>query len=270
MNEDTMTKQRIAGLTPGLRVLITGAATGIGRSIAQAFLEHGARVHIGDRSAEALTTFGKDFPQASTSVVDVGDAQQVENLFDEIHTVLGGLDVLVNNAGISGPTAPLQDIEPQDWDRTVAVDLSGAFYCMRRAVPLLLHSGGGSIVNIASNAALFGYPLQTPYTAAKWGLIGLTKTAAMELGPHNIRVNAICPGSVDGPRIEGVIEREAQARQVDAEVVRQSYLRQNSLRTFIQAEEVANLVLFICSDLGARISGQALGLDGHTETLAQF
>jgi len=129
-------------------------------------------------------------------------------------------------------------------------------------------SGGGSIVNISSSAAFFGYPLRSPYTASKWALIGLTKTWAMELGPHRIRVNAICPGSVKGQRIDTVIERDAQVQGVDAESVRRVYLEQTSLEIFVDAEDIANMALFLCSDLGATISGQALGVDGHTESLS--
>ncbi len=189
-------------------------------------------------------------------------------VFGNIAERYDGLDVLVNNAGIAGPTAPVEEIEVEDWDRTIAVDLSGQFYCTRLAVPMLRASGGGCIVNIASNAAFFGFPLRSPYTASKWALVGLTKTWAMELGSQNIRVNAICPGSVSGARIEGVIERDASARGVAPDTIREIYEKQCSLERFVSPEDVANLVYFLCSDLGASISGQAIGLDGHTEHLS--
>jgi NAD(P)-dependent dehydrogenase (short-subunit alcohol dehydrogenase family) len=201
-------------------------------------------------------------------VADVGLAADVDSVFSDLGKRHGRLDVLVNNAGIAGPTAPVEDVTVADWERTIAVDLNAHFYATRLAVPLLKASGGGSIVNISSSAAFFGYPLRSPYTASKWALIGLTKTWAMELGPHKIRVNAICPGSVKGQRIDTVIERDAQVRGVDAESVRRVYLEQTSLEIFVDAEDIANMALFLCSDLGATISGQALGVDGHTESLS--
>jgi len=183
---------------------------------------------------------------------------------------MGGLDILVNNAGIAGPTALCEEVSIEDWRRTIDVDLNAQFYCTKYAIPMLKAAGSGSIVMMASNAALFGYPLRSPYTAAKWALIGLTKTLAMELGPHGIRVNALCPCSVEGPRIDGVIEREAAKRGVSAEKVREDYQRQSSLRTFVSPGDVAAMALFLVSDLGATISGQAIGVDGHTESLAQL
>jgi len=148
--------------------------------------------------------------------------------------------------------------------------LNGPFYVTSKAVPLLKRAGGGSIINIASNAALFGFPLRSAYTAAKWGLIGLTKTWAMELGPDNIRVNALCPGSVNGSRIESVIKKDAVERGVSTDEIRDIYQRQSSMRLFVDAQDVANMALFLSSDLGAKISGQAMGIDGHTEGLSNW
>jgi len=140
----------------------------------------------------------------------------------------------------------------------------------RLAVPLLKTAGGGSIINIASTAGLFGVPLRSPYAASKWGKVGLTKTWAMELGPDNIRVNAVCPGCVSGPRIDAVIERDAAKRNVPTQQIRDVYLRQSSMRTFVSADEIAKAVLFLTSDAGAKISGQAIAIDGHTETLSNW
>jgi len=194
----------------------------------------------------------------------------VDAMFDEVRRSCGRLDVLVNNAGIAGPTAAIEAIEPADWERTIAVDLNGQFYCTRRAVPMLKAAGGGSIINIASNAAFFGFPLRAPYTACKWALIGLTKTLAMELGTHRIRVNAICPGSVQGPRIDRVIDRDAAERGRTPAEIRAIYARQSSMRLFVSAEDVANLAFFLASAQGATISGQAIGVDGHTESLSNW
>ena len=251
----------------GLRVMITAAATGIGRAIAEAFLENGASVHICDIDEQALAACRAALPEIGTTVADVSDPDQVDRFFEEAITHLGGLDVLVNNAGISGPTGLVEEISPEAWDRTMAVNINGQFYCTRRAVPLLKAAGGGSIINISSTAGLFGYALRSPYTASKWAVIGFTKTLAMELGEFAIRVNAICPGSVDGPRMDRVIAAEAKALNVAPEVVRHGYLKQVSMRTFINPRDIANMILFLCSEAGGKISGQALSVDGHTETL---
>lgn len=247
-------------------VLVTAGASGIGSAIARAFLDRGAGVHVCDIDQTALRSFADAHPQVHCHAADVSDERQVDTVFE----ALDGLDVLVNNAGIAGPTAAVEDISTDDWRRTMAVDVDGAFYCARRAVPLLRRAGGGSIVNIASTAGLFGYPYRLPYAMAKWAMIGMTKTLAMELGPSGIRVNAICPGSVSGPRIEGVMERHARKQGVSVDDIRRLYQRQSSLRCFVDAEDVAAMAVFLASPEGARISGQAIALDGHTESLSSL
>ncbi len=251
-------------------VLISGGASGIGRSIAESFLAAGASVHICDVSGENLSDFLAANSGASATQADVSIAEQVDQVFSDLESKYDGLNVLVNNAGIAGPTAAVEDIAVDEWDKCIAVDLSGAFYMTRRAVPLLKQHGASSIVNIASSAGIFGCPLRSPYVASKWAMIGLTKTWAMELGPHNIRVNAICPGSVAGERVDRVIERDAAERGVSTQEIRDVYQRQSSLRTFIGADDVAGLAMFLTSDLAAKISGQAIGVDGHTESRANW
>jgi NAD(P)-dependent dehydrogenase (short-subunit alcohol dehydrogenase family) len=250
--------------------LITAGAAGIGRCIAEAFLAHGCQVYVCDINADSLSAFLAAHPQAQGRVIDVANAGQVEEMFADIEARYGRLDILVNNAGIAGPTAAVESIAVADWDRTIAVDLNAQFYVTRCAVPLMKQAGRGSIINIASNAAFFGFPLRSAYTAAKWAMIGLTKTWAMELGPHNIRVNALCPGSVNGERIDRVLACEAQERGVATDDLRAVYARQSSMRLFIEPEDVANSALFLASDLGTAISGQAIGIDGHTEGLSNW
>jgi NAD(P)-dependent dehydrogenase (short-subunit alcohol dehydrogenase family) len=251
-------------------VLVSAGASGIGKAIAESFVAQGHRVHVCDLSDDALRGLGRDGSGITSTRADCSKASDVDRVFDDLIGRYGALDVLVNNVGIPGPTAPVEDIRPEDWDRTLAVDLHSHFYATRRAVPLLKARGGGSILNIASSAAFFGFPLRSAYAAAKWALIGLTKTWAMELGPHGIRVNALCPGSVRGPRIDAVVERDADARGVAPEKIRDVYRRQTSMRTFVDAEEVAQAALFLCSDAGRHISGQAIGIDGHTEGLSNW
>lgn len=247
-------------------ILVTGAASGIGRRTAERFLEDGAAVHICDVSQESVNEFLEANPGATASVTDIGDRKAVDQLFADLP--FEQLDVLVNNAGIAGPSAPVDEHDEDGWDQCVQVNLNGTFYVTKRAIPLLRKSNAGSIVNIASTAALFGYPLRSSYAATKWAMIGLMKTWAMELGPEGIRVNAICPTSVEGPRIDGVIEREAQARGTTVDAVRETYLRQSSMRTFISADDVADVVLFLSSDGAGKISGQSISVDGHTESLS--
>ena len=260
-NADTM--------NPGKVILITAGAAGIGRVIAEAFLAEDCRVHVCDVDGDAIDDFLGSYSAASASPADVSNAADVEQLFDEVNNRYGALDVLINNAGIAGPTAYVEDIDPAEWDRTIAVDLNSQFYCTRKAIPLL-RASRGSIINLASSVVFTGCPGRAPYTAAKWAVIGLTKTLAMELGPDGIRVNAICPGSVAGERLDAVIKRDAKKRGQTEDSIRDVYMRQSSLRTFIEPQDVANLALFLASESGSKISGQALGLDGHTETLANW
>lgn len=246
-------------------VLISGAASGIGRRMAERLLAEGDSVHICDSSQESIDDFLTANPTATATLADVGKRVEVDKVFTDLLEHHGRLDVLINNAGVAGPAVPVEDCDEDGWDACIQINLSGTFYMTKRAVPLLRKSESPSIINIASTAALMGCPHRSPYVASKWAQIGLTKTWAMELGPDGIRVNAVCPTSVEGPRIEGVIEREAQQTGLTAEDVRDVYLRQTSMRSFATADEVADTVLFLASDGASRISGQALAVDGHTE-----
>jgi NAD(P)-dependent dehydrogenase (short-subunit alcohol dehydrogenase family) len=252
----------------GKRVLVTAGGAGIGRALAAAFLSRGARVWICDVDREALAATQGAHPGLGGSRTDVAEASAVDAMFGAIAQALGGLDVLVNNAGIAGPTGPIEALAPAEWRRCLAVNRDGAFLCARRAVPLLKAAGGGAIVNISSTAGLMGYPLRTPYASAKWAVIGLTRSHAIELGPYDIRVNAICPGSVEGARMARVIKAEAATRGVSQEAVRQGYVRTTSMRSFVRPDDIAAMVLFLCSDRGAGVSGQAIAVDGNTETLS--
>jgi NAD(P)-dependent dehydrogenase (short-subunit alcohol dehydrogenase family) len=251
----------------GLRVLVTGGASGIGWAIAIVLQEHGARVHLCDASSEMLAQALREQPAMSGSVADVADALDVDRVFDDVRQLVGGLDVLVNNAGIAGPTAAVEDITPDDWSRTMAVNITGQFLCARRAVPFLKAAGGGSIINMSSAAGRLGYPLRTPYAASKWAVIGFTETLAMELGPHAIRVNALLPGVVEGERIRRVITARADAQGVSYDEMERQYLGQVSLRRMVTPADVAAMVLFLCSPAGRNISGQSLGVCGNVESL---
>jgi NAD(P)-dependent dehydrogenase (short-subunit alcohol dehydrogenase family) len=261
------TPTSLGDLNKGLKVLVTAGASGIGRAIAETMLGAGARIHVCDVSDKALAKFAKARPEISTSVADVSSEADVDALFADVKRKLGGLDVLVNNAGIAGPTGPIEEMLPDEWRRTVDVDLVGQYLCARLAVPMLKKSRNASMINMSSAAGRFGYAFRTPYSAAKWGVVGLTHSLAKELGPDGIRVNAILPGIVAGPRIEKVIAARAETLGISYKEMEKQYLDKVSLRRMVTAEDVANTVMFLCSPLGRNISGQAIGVCGNVEAL---
>jgi NAD(P)-dependent dehydrogenase (short-subunit alcohol dehydrogenase family) len=236
-------------------------------AIADTLLAHGARVYICDIADDALSAFAEAHPEAGRTKADVSNDGDVDRLFDDVAAGLGGLDALVNNAGIAGPTGAVEDLDPDDWRRCIDVCLTGQFLCARRAVPLLRAAGGGSIVGISSAAGKHGYAYRTPYSAAKFGVIGLCQSLAKECGPDNIRVNGVLPGIVAGPRMEGVIRDRAAQTGVSYAEMEKQYLEKVSLRRMVTADDVAATILFLLSDAGRNISGQSIAVDGNVETL---
>lgn len=257
----------VNGIKPGLRVFVSAGASGIGRAIADLLIEHGARLHICDVSEEFLADFSRAHPGHGATQADVSSDGEVAVAFETIRATMGGLDVLINNAGIPGPTAGIEDISPADWRRCIDVGLTGQFLCAHHAVPLLKAAGGGAIVNMSSAAGRLGYAYRTPYAAAKWGVIGLTQSLARELGPANIRVNAILPGIVEGGRIENVIDDRAKQLGIDRDEMKARFVERTSLRRFVSPSDVAAMVLYLLSPMGENVSGQSIGVDGNVETL---
>ncbi len=246
----------------GQRVLITAGASGIGLATAKAFSQTGANVWVADIDEKALA----DLPDSITgSKVDASDEYAMSELFDQIKKDWGGLDTVCANAGIAGPTAAVEDVELADWRKCVSVNLEGAFLAAKYSAPLLKAQKSGSIVLTSSTAGIYGYPNRSPYAAAKWGIIGLMKTLAMELGPYGIRANAICPGAVEGPRMEGVLEREAAIKGMTRDQVYEGYAAGTSMRSFVTADDVANMAVFLSSNEARLVSGQVISVDGHTE-----
>jgi NAD(P)-dependent dehydrogenase (short-subunit alcohol dehydrogenase family) len=241
----------------GLRVMVTAGGAGIGRVIAQTFVKAGARAFTCDIDPKT----GPDI------VADVSRLGDVDRLFDAAIEKLGGLDVMVNNAGIAGPTGKVEDIRPEDWDRCIAIDLSGMFYCTRRAMPLIKAAGGGSIINLSSAAGLHGFPQRSPYCAAKWGVVGFTKSLSVEAGPDKVRVNCICPGIVEGERIERVVDAKAKATGMSREAFLEKFLETTSMRSTVSAQEIADMALYLASDAGKHITGQALAVDAGVRYL---
>jgi len=249
------------------RVLITAGAGGIGRVMAQTFVQAGATVHICDVVPAAIEDTVKALGVTATQC-DVSNLKQVDQLFADARNKLGGLDVLVNNAGIAGPTGRVEEIAIEDWERCIAIDLNGMFYCTRLGVPMIKAAGGGSIINMSSAAGRLGFPYRTPYAAAKWGVIGFTKSLSMEVGTDNIRVNAIQPGVVEGERIDRVIAAKAQATGISFEEQKRIALERVSMRTMVSPQDIANMALFLASDAGQHITGQAISVCAGVEMLS--
>jgi NAD(P)-dependent dehydrogenase (short-subunit alcohol dehydrogenase family) len=249
------------------RVVLTAGGAGIGRVTLQTFVEAGARVVTCDVDQAALDRLRGELPEVPAIPADVADETAVDRLFELAQEQLGGIDILINNAGIAGPTGPIEEITPEDWRRTLEVNITGQYLCARRAVPHIRAAGGGSIVNLSSAAGRFGFALRSPYCASKWAAVGLTKALAIELGAAQIRVNAICPGAVEGDRIDRVIAAKAAARGTSFEAMRAQYVEAASMKRLISPQDIANMILFLCSDAGRLVSGQVIGVDGNVEYL---
>ncbi|MEM6943802.1 MAG: SDR family oxidoreductase [Pseudomonadota bacterium] len=251
----------------GQRVVITGGAAGIGLAMARAFRDAGARVAVCDADPAAVEAVDGEGGLIAR-VADVTDEVAMAAFFGEVETALGGVDVLCANAGSGGTAGPFEGLALEDWRACVSVNLDGAFLACRWAAARMKAQGSGLILITSSTAGQHGYPDRSPYATAKWGLIGLMKTLAMELGPHGVRVNALCPGAVEGPRMDRVIAMEARAKGLSEAETRALYVRGVSLRSWVRAEDVAATALWLASPAADRISGQAIAIDGHTETLA--
>ena len=252
----------------GLKIVITAGASGIGSEIAQVLSQADAKVIICDKDQEALDQFSKNNPEIISLKADVSNEEEVLSAFDAVKDQFGEINALINNAGIAGPSSKLEDTNFNDWQNTLNVNLNGTFLSAKSAIPLLRSAGGGSIINIGSTSSFMGTPLRSSYSATKWGLIGLTKTWAMEYGKENIRINTICPSSVNGERIDQVIDREAKYRNVTPKEIKAAYLSQTSMKSFIDAEEIAGMIVYLLSPLARKITGQMLVIDGHTENLS--
>ena len=251
----------------GLRVMVSAGSAGIGREVARTFAREGAKVHVCDVDREAIAALAKSDPAIGATACDVSDRAQVARFFDEALAGLGGLDCLVNNAGIAGPTGRVEEIDPAEWDRCLAIDLTGQFNCVRLAVPHLRRSKNASVMHVSSLAGRLGFAMRTPYAASKWGVVGLMRSLAVELGGDGIRVNALLPGIVAGERQERVLAAKAQARGISFEEMEKLAFSYTSIKEYVTAEHLANLVAFVASPRGRMISGQALSVCGDTNML---
>lgn len=252
----------------GKKVLITAGASGLGLEMAQVFMAAGAEVLICDVDEPSLETAAQQHPGLHTTSCDVSNETEVARLFECVQEQLGGLDVLINNAGVAGPTGYVETLEKKDWDRTLAVNITGQFLCARLAVPLLKASDAGVMINLSSAAGHLGFAGRSAYSSSKWAVVGFTKSLAIELGRFGIRVNAILPGAVEGPRIDAVIEAKAKTLNKPIDEMRADYVSNASLGRMATARDIANMALFSASDAAKSVTGQALVVDGHTQVLA--
>jgi NAD(P)-dependent dehydrogenase (short-subunit alcohol dehydrogenase family) len=243
------------------RVMITAGASGIGREAARAFTQAGATAFVSDIDEAGLARLAAEIPGVKTAICDVSRRLDVERMVARGAEALGGIDVLMNNAGISGPTAPVEDIDPDAWEAVMQVNLTGTFNVTRCAIPYLKASKSGAILNMSSIAGRFGYANRSPYCVSKWGLIGFTKTLSIELGQYGIRVNAILPGPVAGERLDQVIQGRAALSGRSLEEETELAMSIQSLKRFVDPRDVAALCVFLASDAGKSISGQMLPID---------
>ena len=252
------------------KIIISAAANGIGWSIAQECMSNGAIVYITDKHIESLEKISKHElheKQLFLEKVNTENFEEVENYFNKIKHKVDNIDALINNVGIAGPTGKLEDLNINDWKETLDININSHFYFTKFSIPLLKKNNGGSIINLSSTAGLFGFPLRSPYSTSKWAIIGMTKTLAMELGEHNIRVNAICPGAVTGDRMKRVIKAKAQSLGLKEGSLQKDYESMVSLKSFVDKKDIANIVVFLLSEEAQKISGQIISVDGNTERM---
>jgi NAD(P)-dependent dehydrogenase (short-subunit alcohol dehydrogenase family) len=245
------------------RVLVTAGASGIGLEIARAFRAQGARVFVCDINENALAAAARE--GLLTARCDMSLRAEIERMVPAAVEALGGLDVLVNNAGIAGLTLPIDQMPPDDWDRVIAVNLTGMFDVTRLAIPHLKRSPAGVIVNLSSIAGRYGFANRSPYAATKWGVIGFTKTLAIELGEWGIRANAIAPGAVAGDRIERVFAGRAQISGKSMDEVRAAAMAEQSIKAMVDPKDIAQLAVFLASPAAKSISGQVIPIDNDRQ-----
>ena len=247
------------------KVIVTAGGSGIGFEIAKCFLLNGADVFICDNSPSTLNDATQKCDGLKGVVADVGLTSDVEKFVSAASHEMGGIDVLVNNAGIGGPRAPLEEISYEDWNETININLNGMFYCIKNVAPIMKAQKSGTIINISTASAKVALPLRSPYVASKVGVLGLTHTVAREYGPFGIRCNAILPGLIDNDRGRRILNNHADENNIDFEEAEQSFLKYISLRTWIDPSEVGELAVFLASPAGRNITGQQIGMDGNVE-----
>ena len=251
------------------KFIISAAGDGIGFSISKLIVENGGKVYLTDIDQKKINKISRNNKYKNkifANQLDANNYDQVKQYFKSLSN-LKKIDGLINNVGIAGPTKYIEKITREEWQNTIETNLNSHFFFTKFAIPLLKKNKSGSIINLSSTAGLFGFPQRTPYAASKWAIIGLTKSLAMELGKFKIRVNAICPGSVEGDRMKRVISAKAKLLKVNANKIQKEFESMTSIKSFVRKEDIASMAVYLLSDNSINISGQAIAVDGHTERM---
>ena len=249
------------------KIMISAGASGIGWSTAKLLLSRGATVYICDIDKKFINKTKKhplNNKKLFSYECDASNENQVSIFFKQISKKTKKIDALINNVGIAGPTGTIEKLKSKDWEQTLKINVISHFYFSRLAIPMLKKNKSGTIINFSSSAGIFGFPLRSPYAASKWAVVGITKTMAMELGKFNIRVNAICPGTIKGDRMRRVIRDKAKFLKVSKKSVEKEFVSMTSLNNWIYEEDIGKMSCFLISDDAARISGQIIAVDGNT------
>jgi len=250
------------------RIIISAGASGIGLATAKICLARGAIVYLCDINSKFLNKLNNHplkNKRLFAYLCDAANEYQVSDFFEKVKKKTKRIDALINNVGIAGPTGSLEKLKSKDWENTLHIDINSHFYFTKKAIPLIKKSKNGSIVNISSTAGILGFPLRSPYAASKWAIIGVTKTLAMELGKFNIRVNAVCPGTIKGDRMKRVIKDKAKFTKVSIKSVEKDFVSMSSMKQWILEEDIGKMCSFLISNDSSKVSGQVISVDGHTE-----
>ena len=250
------------------KIIISAGASGIGWATAKICLSRGALVYICDLNIKLLNKIKKhslNNKRLFSYKCDASNENEVSNFFKQIKKKTNKIDALINNVGVAGPTGSLEKLNSKDWENTLHTDINSHFYFTKRAIPLIKKSKNGSIINISSTAGILGFPLRSPYAASKWAIIGITKTLAMELGKFNIRVNAVCPGTIKGERMKRVIRDKAKFTKISKKTIEKDFVSMSSMKQWILEDDIGKMCSFLISNDSSKVSGQVISVDGHTE-----
>jgi len=250
------------------KIIISAGASGIGWATTKICLSRGAFVYICDLDLKSLNKIRKhslNNKRLFSYNCDASNEEEVSNFFNQIKKKTNKIDALINNVGVAGPTGSLEKLNSEDWENTLHTDVNSHFYFTKRAIPLIKKSKNGSIINISSTAGILGFPLRSPYAASKWAIIGITKTLAMELGKFNIRVNAVCPGTIKGDRMKRVIRDKAKFTKISRKSIEKDFISMSSMKQWILEDDIGKMCAFLISDDSSKVSGQVISVDGNTE-----
>jgi len=252
------------------KIIISAGASGIGWAITKVCVAKGALVYLCDVDPKAINKV-KKHPSYNkrifVSEIDASDETEVIDFFHKIKKQFRNLDALINNVGIAGPIGTIEKLDSSEWENTLHVNVNSHFYFTKQAIPLLKKSKTSSIINISSGAGIMGFPLRSPYAASKWAVVGMTKTLAMELGKYNIRVNAICPGTIKGDRMKSVIRDKAKFTKISAIKIESDFVSMASMKSWINEEDIGYMCAYLISDEAYKVSGQVIAVDGNAERM---